>query len=57
MFYCEAVDKDGIPRAWGQGDTQKQAETQCRWAAMEKCTRSTRWKMTDFRFIHDTKAA
>jgi len=56
MFYCEAIDKDGIPRAYGQDVTREKAETQCRWAALEKCSNG-RFKIEDFRFVHDTEAA
>ncbi len=55
MFYCEAQDKDGIPRAWGEGKTKQEAETQCRWAAMQKCHQGKRWDMCDFTFVHDAE--
>lgn len=50
MFECQAKDKDGIPRAFGVDTTPQKAETQCRWAAMQKVQNGNRWRMEDFTF-------
>ena len=42
MFQYDAIDKDGIPRVWGVGETQKEAKEQCELALQEYCEEKNR---------------
>ncbi len=42
MFQYDAIDKDGIPRVWGVGETQKEAKEQCELALQEYCEEKKR---------------
>ena len=37
MYRYDAIDKDGIPRVWGQAPTKKDAKNQCNQALIEYC--------------------
>ena len=42
MFQYDAIDKDGIRRVWGVGETQKEAKEQCELALQEYCEEKNR---------------
>jgi predicted RNase H-like HicB family nuclease len=37
MFKYNAIDKNGIPRVWGTGETLDEAKKQCKLALKEYC--------------------
>ena len=41
-FQYDAIDKDGIPRVWGVGETQEEAKEQCELALQEYCEEKKR---------------
>lgn len=51
MFTCNALDKNNVPRVWGQDKTPQKAETQCRWALKEYLLRRRDMHYEDFRFV------
>ena len=54
MYQYNAIDKDGIPRVWGQAPTKKEAKDQCKKALTnyldEKHKRGFSYSMNRFPF-------